>query len=70
MARNTRNKECITPRPSPWDEDSVPEQCHSNARLKRTETDSLALLTALGVTIPPRPLKFGCFNLSAKLYPS
>lgn len=26
MARNTRNKECKAPRPSTWDEHSVPEQ--------------------------------------------
>jgi len=49
MARNTRNKECNPPPPD------IPHgmrtQFQSNARLEQTETEGLALLTALGVTV-------------------
>lgn len=63
-ALGTRN---VRPqRPSTWDEDLVPGQC----QLEETGLGHLALLITLGATVPPRRLKFGCFNLSAKLYRS
>lgn len=34
-------------------------QFQSNARLEQTEAEDLALLTTMGVTVPPRWLKFG-----------
>lgn len=58
MARNTRNKECKPP-PNPDIPHGMRTQFQSNARLERTETEGLALLTALGVTVSPRLLKFG-----------
>lgn len=34
-------------------------QFQSNARIAQTEAEDLTLLTASGVTVPPRRLKFG-----------
>lgn len=59
MARNTRNKECKPPHPHPVIPHGMRTQFQSNARLKQTETEGLALLTALGVTVSLPRLKFG-----------
>lgn len=56
MARNTRNKECEAPRPSTWEGHSVPGQ----GQACTDGSGQLALLTTLGVTVPPRRLRFGC----------
>lgn len=56
--QNTRNKECKPP-PNPDIPHGMRTQFQSNARLERTETEGLALLAALGVTVSPRLLKFG-----------
>lgn len=60
MARNTRNKECKPPPPPPPDiPHGMRTQFQSNARIEPTETEDLALLTALEVTVSPRLLKYG-----------